>query len=138
MDQRPYRTNEEEYAAMAARVPPYVPRHERDHTYPSKYPNGIDQYRVDYWRPTIKVGQIDVGSIVDNVRNGWKRCGDLSKQNWAFNPAPNYVPFNLAEANGHPSGKVSITGELVTEEMDPVLGGGYIAVLKHFPAISKL
>lgn len=135
---RPFDTNEQEYAHLSTVVPPYVQPIDRNWNYPQKYPLPIDRYRVDYWRPTVSMGSIDVEELWERSRNGWKRCSDASKRKWAFRPSANYVPFDWASANGHPSGKVGVCGELTTEEMDPNLGGGYRAVLCHLPAISKL
>lgn len=131
-------TLEQEDAHHRERVEPYVQPVDRTDTYPRKFPLPIDRYRTEWWRPTIAMGQIDAASLMDDAVNGWKRLGDAAKQKWAFNPAPNYVPFNIAAANGHPSGKVGITGEYVPEELDPERGGGFIAILHHAPAVSKL
>lgn len=136
---RPYRTTEEEFAHLSTVVPPYVPPHAQPHYgLPTKYPNPIDRYRIDYWRPTVEPLQIDVEALRERATQGWKRCGWDVKRKWAFRPSVNYRPFDWASANGHPSGKVGVCGELITEEMDPNLGGGQMALLCHLPAISKL
>lgn len=135
---RPYDTNEQEYAGVASTAEPYVQPIDRDHNYPQKYPLPIDRYRIDYWRPVVAPGSIDVEALYERATQGWKRCNWETKRKWAFRPSQNSQPWNWAAANGHPSGKVGVTGELVTEEMDPELGGGQTILLCHLPAISKL
>lgn len=129
---------EHEDAYQRSIVAPYVPPHLRTDTYPQKYPLGIDRYRIDWERPIIQMRSTDAGSLVDDMRNGFKRQGWETKAKWAFRPRPNYVPHNMALENGHPGGKVGITGQLVTDEMNEDLGGGYVCEMRHAPLISSL
>lgn len=134
-----YYTLEEEEAHYRAELKEaFVQPVDRTDTYPQKWPLPIDRYRTEWHKPTINLRQTDAASLLDDARNGFKRTGDAAKQKFAFRPAENYIPYNIALANGHPSGKVSITGELMTDEMDPERGGGYVALLHHAPPISKL
>ena len=112
---------------------PYVPKEERmNNRYPNTYPLGIDRYRTDFEKPTLNLRTRDAASEQDDVWNGFKRLGYEAKQRWAFAPSANYVKANIALLTGHPSGKVGVTGELVTEDIDDNLGGGYFAEMKHF------
>jgi hypothetical protein len=120
------------------RVAPYVHSHDRNHTYPQKYPLAIDRYRTAWDQPIIQMRSFDAGSAVDDLRNGFKRMGWETRAKYAFRPRANYIPYNMALANGHPSGRVGISGELVTDEMNEDLGGGYVCQMRHAPLISTL
>ena len=113
-------------------VAPYVPKEERmNNRYPNTYPLGIDRYRVDFKKPTLNLRSRDAASEQNDIWYGWKRLGYEAKQRWAFAPSENYKKVNIALLTGHPSGKVGITGELITEEIDDNLGGGYFADMSH-------
>ncbi len=127
-----------EDAYHRAHVAPYVEPQFRDDKYPQKYPLQIDRYRTDWERPIIQMRSTDAGSLVDDARNGFQRQGWETKVKWASRPRGNYVPHNMALENGHPSGRVGITGELVTDEINDDLGGGYICEMRHAPLISTL
>lgn len=128
----------QEDAHHRAHVAPYVEPQFRDDKYPQKYPLQIDRYRTDWERPIIKMESTDAGSLVDDARNGFQRQGWETKVKWASRPRGNYIAHNMALENGHPSGRVGITGELVTDEMNEDLGGGYICEMRHAPLISTL
>jgi len=127
-----------EDAHHRAVVAPYVQPQDRNEHYPQKYPLPIDRYRTDWQRPIIQMRSVDAGSLVDDARNGFSRQGAETKMKWAFRPRANYRAYNMALENGHPSGKVGITGELVTDEMNDETGGGYMCEMRHAPLISSL
>ena len=127
-----------EDAHHRAKVAPYVQPQDRGDTYPQKYPLPIDRYRTEWERPIVQIQPVDAGSLVDDMRNGFQRQGWETKVKWAARPRANYTPHNMALENGHPSGKVGITGELVTDEINEDLGGGYICNMRHAPLISTL
>ena len=129
---------QEEDAYHRSVVPPYVQPEDRTDTYPQKYPLGIDRHRIEWERPIIQMGSMDAGSLADDVRNGFRRQGWETKAKWAFRPRHNYTRHNMALENGHPSGRVGITGELVTDEMNEDTGGGFIVEMRHAPLISSL
>jgi len=120
------------YQQLVQSQQPFVHKEDRmQNNYPGKFPLGIDRYRTDFKKPTLNMRQIDADSLRDDLQNGFNRTGYEAHQQWAFAPADNYYEFNIAKANGHPSGRVGYTGELVTEDIDLNLNGGYLCDLDH-------
>lgn len=105
---------------------------DRDHNYPQKYPLGIDHLNVDWRAPTTNLRSMDAfWEITETLRNGWSRLSTDAKQAWSFRQQDNYIPATqtLAAATGRLSTGVGVTGMGLHEDIDPSLGGGFIAVL---------
>jgi hypothetical protein len=115
---------------------PFIPRAERDHNYPNKYPLQNDRYHVAFNKPVHMLRPVDGAHIDEVARYGFNRLGYEAKQRYAFAPAENYVPFNPAIGAGHGWG-TGPKGNFPHEDLDESLGGGYVAVIKAAPGVYR-
>jgi hypothetical protein len=138
-DPRTYSLNLEDEMGRQQRHGEYVPIVERDYNYPQRRPLEVDRYGVAFKRPTTNLRPIWAADIHDALFNMFGRLGFEAKASYAFAHTENMQDYSIAAANGHRGGGVGVTGELITGEMDPELGGGTILPsLVHAQNVDRL
>lgn len=122
-----------------ATAPPYVPIVDRDDRYPQRRPLGVDRYRIAFDKPVVVPRSFDPKDLNESANAKFLRLGDEAKISFAFAPTDNMKPFNFAAAFGHPSGAPGVTGEMITDEQNPELGGGFMLPhLVHATNVDRL
>lgn len=109
------------------RITPFVPPHERDVNgdHPQRYPLLSDRYRVHH-QPTIRFHSRDHDSFQRQCESGHRRLEYDRRIHWANRPGVTHERCCMAKISGHVSGATGKKGNMVTPDIDPMLGGQYL------------
>lgn len=116
---------EDERANMRSRAEWQHPMERIAGYYPPRFPTDVDRAHLAYDKPTTVVRPVDTQAQHAQLFESFNRHHDDIKIRFANTPGPSCVPFNIARANGHVTGAVGALGNLVTDELNEELGGGY-------------